>query len=197
MTEKPGEVLMSDLLTFLKTRRSVKIPNLVEPGPTHAQIEEMLGIASRVPDHGKLAPWRFIVLEGDARQAAGVLLKKAYEAENPDADEERLNFEARKFTLAPLVIAIVSRIKDGKPEWEQILSAGVVCYNLELAAAALGFSSDWLTEWYSYSPAFQKLMGLEDGERFAGFIHVGTAGKKPEERERPSISDIVTWGIPE
>lgn len=186
---------MPNLLNFLKTRRSVKIPNLVEPGPSHAQIEEMLGIAARVPDHGKLAPWRFIVLEGAARKEAGELLKKAYEAENPDADEERLAFEARKFELAPVVIAVVSRIKDGKPEWEQILSAGVVCYNLELAAAALGFASDWLTDWYSYSPAFQKLIGLQDGERFAGFINIGTAGKKPEERERPDLADIVTWGV--
>ncbi|HNQ91651.1 MAG TPA: nitroreductase [Alphaproteobacteria bacterium] len=185
---------MNTVIDFLKTRRSVKIPNLVEPGPSHNQIEEMLKIASRIPDHGKLAPWRFIVFEGDSRKAAGELLKKAYAAEHPDEkDEERLNFEVRKFTLAPLVIAVVSSIKDGKPEWEQILSAGVACYNLELAAAAMGFSSDWLTEWYSYSDAFHDLMGLAPNERFAGFINIGTAAKKPAERERPSLDQIVTY----
>lgn len=183
-----------DLLTFLKTRRSVKIPNLVDPAPTHEQIEEMLAIASRVPDHGKLAPWHFIVFEGEARKTAGELIRKAYAAEHPEEkDEERLNFEARKFTLAPVVIAVVSRVKEGKPEWEQILSAGVACYNLELAANAMGFASDWLTEWYSYSDEFHKLMGLGPNDRFAGFINIGTAAKKPEDRERPALDQVVTY----
>lgn len=187
---------MTSLLEFLKTRRSVKIPNLVDPAPSTEQIEEMLAIAARVPDHGKLAPWRFIVIAGEAREEVGKLLREAYKAENPqETDEERLDFEARTFTRAPLVIAVVSSIKEGKPEWEQILSAAVACYNLELAASALGFSSDWLTEWYSYSDYFKKSMNLAENERFAGFINIGTMKRKPDERERPDLSQIVTyWG---
>lgn len=184
---------MTSLIPFLKTRRSSKITSLTSPGPNAEQLQDLLTIGARVPDHGKYHPWYFIVFEGDARREAGDLLRQAYAAENPDAAPAKLDLEAESFLRAPLVIAVVSRIREGKtPEWEQILSAGAACYNICLAANAMGFGSNWLTQWYSYSPTFRKLMGLETQDRFAGFIYIGTATAPNEERERPDLSRIVT-----
>lgn len=181
------------IIPFLKTRRSSKITSLTSPGPNAEQLQDLLTIGARVPDHGKYHPWYFIVLEGDARREAGDLLRQAYAAENPDAAPAKLDLEAENFLRAPLVIAVVSRIREGKtPEWEQILSAGAACYNICLAANAMGFGSNWLTQWYSYSPTFRQLMGLETQDRFAGFIYIGTATAPNEDRERPDLSRIVT-----
>jgi len=186
---------LPDMVHFLQHRRSSKVANLGEPGPTAEQIQAILGIATRVPDHGKLVPWRFIVFTGDARAKAGAALRDAWLLEDPDATEAKLDLEAERFLRAPLVIAIVSSIKEGKsPEWEQILSAGAACYNLCLAANGLGFASTWITEWYAYNPVFQKAMGLDpEKEKFAGFIYLGTAKADPEERERPRLDDIVRY----
>lgn len=181
------------IIPFLKSRRSSKITSLTSPGPNAEQLQNLLTIGARVPDHGKYHPWYFIVFEGDARREAGDLLRQAYAAENPDAAPAKLDLEAENFLRAPLVIAVVSRIREGKtPEWEQILSAGAACYNICLAANAMGFGSNWLTQWYSYSPTFRQLMGLETQDRFAGFIYIGTATAPNEERERPDLSRIVT-----
>lgn len=181
------------IIPFLKTRRSSKITSLTSPGPNAEQLQDLLTIGARVPDHGKYHPWYFIVFEGNARREAGDLLRQAYAAENPDAAPAKLDLEAENFLRAPLVIAVVSRIREGKtPEWEQILSAGATCYNICLAANAMGFGSNWLTQWYSYSPTFRQLMGLETQDRFAGFIYIGTATAPNEERERPDLSRIVT-----
>lgn len=185
---------MSDLLAFLKTRRSSKVANLAEPAPTKNEIEEMLTISARVPDHGKYHPWYFIVFEGDTRKDIGEHLRAAYAFEHPDAATAKLDLEAEKFLRAPLVIAVVSRIREGKfPQWEQILSSGAACYNMELAARALGYGANWLSEWYSYSPTFKKLMGLNERDHFAGFIYIGTETEKNEERDRPALSEIVTY----
>lgn len=181
------------IIPFLKTRRSSKITSLTSPGPNAEQLQDLLTIGARVPDHGKYHPWYFIVFEGNARREAGDLLRQAYGAENPDAAPAKLDLEAENFLRAPLVIAVVSRIREGKtPEWEQILSAGAACYNICLAANAMGFGSNWLTQWYSYSPTFRQLMGLETQDRFAGFIYIGTATAPNEDRERPDLSRIVT-----
>ncbi|MBL8642086.1 MAG: nitroreductase [Alphaproteobacteria bacterium] len=181
------------IIPFLKTRRSSKITSLTSPGPNAEQLQDLLTIGARVPDHGKYHPWYFIVFEGNARREAGDLLRQAYAAENPDAAPAKLDLEAENFLRAPLVIAVVSRIREGKtPEWEQILSAGATCYNICLAANAMGFGSNWLTQWYSYSPTFRQLMGLETQDRFAGFIYIGTATTPNEDRERPDLSRIVT-----
>ena len=186
--------MSQEFLQYLLTRRSSKLASLSAPGPTHEQTETILKIASRVPDHGKYAPWYFIVLEGDARFQAGNLLKQAYKTENPDAADAKLDLEAERFLHAPLVIAVVSRIKYGKhSQWEQILSAGAACMNLCLAANALGYGTNWLTEWYSYSPDFKKSMGLDDRDHFAGFIYIGTQTEANEERERPDLENIVTY----
>ena len=185
---------MPHIAEFLKTRRSSKITSLGGVGPTPQQLQDILTIGLRVPDHGKYCPWYVIVFEGDNRKAAGELLRVAYAAENPDAAPAKLDLEAERFMRTPLVIAVVSKIREGKnPQWEQILSAGAACYNICLAANAMGFGSNWLTEWYTYSPAFRASMGLTEGENFAGFIYIGTAQEKNEERERPDLSKIVTY----
>lgn len=184
---------LPDMLDFLRVRRSSKILKITAPGPSPAQMDDILSIAARVPDHGKLAPWRFIVLEGDARMRAGALLRAAFPTEEPDASPAKLDLEAERFLRAPVVVAVISSLKDGKaPVWEQELSAGAACFNLCLAANATGFASVWLTEWYSFNPAFSKSMGLTERERFAGFIYLGTPSEPPEERERPVMQNIVT-----
>lgn len=184
----------AELLHFLKTRRSSKISHLSGPAPSTEDITEILQTGARVPDHGKMNPWYFIVLQGDARKEAGELLKQAYATENPDAAPAKLDYESEQFMRAPLIIAVVSRIRNGKhPQWEQILSAGAVCYNISIAANALGYGANWLTEWYSYSPTFKTLMGLDERDHFAGFIYIGTETQKNEERERPDLDLITTY----
>lgn len=188
---------MNTILEFLKSRRSSKLANLIAPAPTTEQLQDILTIAARVPDHGKYHPWYFIVLEGDARRDAGQHLKTAYTTENADVAPAKSDLESERFLRAPVVIAVVSRIREGKnPQWEQILSAGAVCYNLCVAANAMGFGTNWLTEWYTYSPTFKKLMGLSEHDNFAGFIYIGTPTEKNEERDRPDLSKIVTYWSP-
>lgn len=186
---------MPAMVDFLSRRRSSKVLNLTTPGPDDAQIETILTIAARVPDHGKLAPWRFIVFKDAARHRIGAALSAAFLEENPDASPAKLALEAEKFLRAPLVIAVIHSVRDGKaPLWEQELSTGAACFNLCLAANAQGFASTWLTEWMAYSPAFQKSLGLDtEKEKCAGFIYIGTAKTAPEERERPKIESIVTY----
>lgn len=185
---------LPDMIDFLQRRRSSKVLKIAEPGPSPDQLETILTIAARVPDHGKLVPWRFIVLSGMARNRAGILLRQSFVTQEPDATPAKLDLESERFLRAPLVIAVVSSLRDGKtPEWEQVLSSGAVCFNLCLAANALGFASTWLTEWYAYNPAFKSAMGLTDRERFSGFIYIGTAAEPPEERERPDIKAITRY----
>jgi nitroreductase len=182
-------------VTFLSTRRSVKPDLLGEPGPGADEIATILTIASRVPDHKKLAPWRFIVLEGSARERLGEVLAQAcIAAEKEPPSEVRLTMERQRFLRAPVVIAVVSRTKahPGAPEWEQVLSAGAACFNLCLAANALGYGTSWLTEWITYDKNVGAALELAEGERIAGFIYIGTPTGKPDERERPALSEIVT-----
>lgn len=186
--------MMSTPLELLKTRRSVKPMEMTGPAPAAAEIDAMLTVASRVPDHGKLTPWRFIVFEGGARNAAGEKLAAIFKAKNPQATDDQLAFERNRLARAPLVIAVVSRAAPHAkiPEWEQQLSAGAAAMNLVLAAHALGYAASWLTEWYSYDAKASEALGLNAGERFAGFVHIGRAGKTPEDRPRPPLVDIVT-----
>jgi nitroreductase len=173
---------MPDALQLLKSRRSVKPLELGGPPPTSEQIDMLLAIASRVPDHGKLAPWRFIVFSGEARLAA-------------DATQEQLAFERNRLARAPLVIAVVSRAAAHVkiPEWEQELSAGASAMSLVIAAHAMGFAASWITEWYAYDRRVLDALGLAANERIAGFVHIGRPAKPPEERERPKLADIVSY----
>ncbi|MDO9383460.1 MAG: nitroreductase [Hyphomicrobiaceae bacterium] len=182
-------------LDLLARRRSVKADTLVEPGPDASQLERILTIAARVPDHKKLVPWRFVVFAGDARAAFGEKIAAACQAEEKEPPSQfRLDTERKRFSRAPLVVAVISRIvaKPGAPEWEQILSAGAACFNLCVAANASGFGTTWLTEWIAYSPAIRTALGLADTERVAGFVYIGTRSATPEDRERPHLADIVT-----
>jgi nitroreductase len=147
-----------------------------------------------VPDHGKLAPWRFLVIEGEAGARLGEMIASTYAADHPEADAARLDLERRRLVQAPLVVAVVSRagphIKI--PEWEQVLSAGAASMNLVLAANASGFATAWLTEWFAYDRRVLDALGLEPREKLAGFIHIGRASEAPSERPRPDLADIVT-----
>lgn len=183
------------IVALLASRRSVKPDRLLPPGPSANELETMLTIAARVPDHKKLVPWRFIILEGDARARLGEIIAEACVAQEPQAPSEmRLATERGRLLRAPLVIAVVSRVTPHRsaPEWEQILSAGAACFNLCLAANAMGYGTSWITEWIAYNDRVRAALGLADNERIAGFIYVGTPAEHPQERERPLLSDIVT-----
>ncbi|MDP4025794.1 nitroreductase [Methylobacterium sp. NEAU 140] len=186
---------MNATLDLLRTRRSVPPPLLDEPGPSAAELETILAAASRVPDHGKLAPWRFLVIAGDARARIGEILAATWAADNPEAGPERLEQERRRLSHAPVAVAVVSRAGPHAkiPEWEQVLSAGAATMNLVVAANALGFSTAWLTEWYTYDRRVLDALGLAPEERMAGFVHIGRAREIPSDRPRPALSDIVTY----
>ncbi len=185
---------MPDALKLLTTRRSFKAAELASPGPSAAEIETLLTVASRVPDHGKLVPWRFIVFEGEARRAAGAAIALAFAAKYPDAQPEHVAAERERLLRAPLVIAVVSRAEPHAkiPEWEQVLSAGAAAMSLVLAAHALGYGANWITEWYAYDRGALDALGLKPHERIAGFIHIGTPPGPPEDRPRPPLDDIAT-----
>lgn len=184
---------MTDTLTLLNTRRSVPPLRMRGPGPTQAELDTMLGVAARVPDHGKLAPWRFIVIEGEARDRLGAVAADLFRTANPQADADAVEKERRRFSHAPLVVAVVSRAAPHVkiPEWEQELSAGAACMNLIVAANAMGFVTSWLTGWMAFDRRFLDRLGLAPHEKMAGFIHVGR-GEKPEDRARPALADVVT-----
>jgi len=185
---------MPDALKLLTTRRSFKAVELAGPGPSAAEIDALLTVASRVPDHGKLTPWRFIVFEGEARRAAGAAIAVAFNAKYPDAKPEHVAAEGERLMRAPLVIAVVSRAAPhGKiPEWEQVLSAGAAAMSLVLAAHALGYGANWITEWYAYDRGVLDALGLAPHERIAGFVHIGRPPGPPEDRPRPPLDEIVT-----
>ncbi len=144
-----------DTISLQGRRRSVSPQALAAPSPTPTELETLLTIAARVPDHGKLAPWRFIVFEREGQARAGDILAEVYQAANPDTHPKRIELERKRLSFAPLVVAVVSRAAPHEkiPEWEQIMSAGAVCMNLVLAANAMGFATSWLTEWYAYDQA--------------------------------------------
>ncbi|MGH6887840.1 MAG: nitroreductase family protein [Rhizomicrobium sp.] len=164
------------------------------PGPTGPELALILRAAARVPDHGKLAPWRFIVFEGAARARFGTVLADCIRADDPQASEERLRTERERFLRAPLIVAVISRVREGLPipEWEQVLSSGAACQTLVLAAHASGFVANWITEWCAYHPRVREHLGLESGERIAGFIYIGTPAVALEERKRPDPESLVT-----
>jgi nitroreductase len=182
------------LLEYLKTRRSVGIGFLTDPGPSPAELEELLTIGTRVPDHGKFVPWRLVIIDGDARIEAGRKLAEIARRNRPDIDEQSLELERRQFLPAPLTIGVIFSPKPNPkaPELEQLLSAGNVCFNLSHAAFALGYAATWVTRWFGLDPAAQEMLGARGGERFVGFVHIGTPTIKPEDRDRPDLASVVT-----
>ena len=188
-----------DTLALLAQRRSTPAIGLTDPGPNGEEIETLLRLASRVPDHGKLAPWRFIVFSGEARIAAGEVLANAYTSANPDAAPEMIAAERARFSRAPLVIAVVSTARENIkiPLWEQELAAGAVCFALLTGAHAMGYAGQWLTEWCAFNRQVLAAFGLGPGERLAGYLYLGTAKADAVERVRPDIPARTThWTAP-
>jgi nitroreductase len=190
---------MPDALKLLTTRRSLKPVELAGPAPSPSEIDTLLTVASRVPDHGKLTPWRFIVFEGAAREAAGAAIAAAFRVKYPDASPEQIEAERKRLVRAPLVIAVVSRAGPHVkiPEWEQVLSAGAAAMSLVIAAHALGYGANWITEWYAYDRGVLDALGLAPHERIAGFIHIGRPVRAPEDRPRPPLDEIAVRFSPE
>ena len=185
------------LADYLKTRRTIPAAQMRDPAPDAETVRAMLQIAARVPDHGKLAPWRFIIYDRASREEAVAGLA-AVAARQTDEKERRFRTDkARGFLEAPLVIGVVSSPDPEHPKiplWEQQMSAGAVCLNLLHAAQAHGFAAQWLTGWYAYDAEAMRWLGLKEGERVAGFIHIGTPAMPPTERDRPDLETIVsTW----
>ena len=186
--------MSSGVIDFLKRRRSVKPREMRGPGPSSAQIDTILEIGARVPDHGKLAPWRFIVFEGDGRLRAGGKVAEVVARKNPDATAEDIAKATNAFAEAPLVIAVVSIVRPHPkvPPWEQELSAGAACMNIVTAATAMGYAANWLTGWFAFDRDVLSELGLTADEKIAGFIHIGGVAAPPEDRPRPALADIVT-----
>ena len=150
---------------------------MTAPAPTGQELIDILTVGARVPDHGKLNPWYFVVFEGETRAKFGKKIREVYHRDHPDATEEQLLNEENRLTVAPLVVAVISRIRESKiPVWEQLLSAGACCYNICLAANARGYATNWLTQWYAFHPDIRDYLGLEnERDNVAGFIFIGTA----------------------
>lgn len=182
------------MLALLERRRSVPPAFLAEPGPSPDQLDRLLRIAARVPDHGKLAPWRFIVFAGEGRARAGAVLAGLVQADNPAASPEKLAMEQGRLVQAPVVVGLVSRVAPHAkiPEWEQLMSVGAAGMALTVAATAMGFATSWLTEWPAYDTRAKAALGLAETENLAGFFYIGTPTMQPQDRLRPVMADVVT-----
>ena len=182
------------LRDYLMTRRSVGMAFLKDPGPDEAALRDILTIATRVPDHGKLAPWRLILIAGEDRAKAGEKLAAIARRQNPAIDETALDIERGRFLPAPLTVGVLSTARQHPkiPEFEQLLSAGNVVFNLVNAAYATGFAATWVTRWYAYDPEAAQMLGARYGERFVGFVSIGTPTAMIEDRPRPELASVVS-----
>ncbi|HEX5960179.1 MAG TPA: nitroreductase family protein [Rhodanobacteraceae bacterium] len=181
-------------LEFLRARRSVPAAQLQAPGPTPAELREIVATAIRVPDHGKLAPWRLIAFTGDAGARYGQALADLHVRVDPGVPAVKLAKDRGRFAHSPVVLAVVARIDAEHPKipaQEQLLSAGCLGFNLLLAAQAAGFAAQWLTGWSCYERAAAALLGLADDERAIGYIHIGSRGTEPPERNRPDVEQVL------
>jgi nitroreductase len=184
-----------DALDFLNARRSTPARQLGEPGPDAAQLGELLTAAVRVPDHGKLTPWRLLLIRGDARAQLGERLAEIHRRKEPDIADAALTKDRERYTFAPVIVAVIARIdlQHSKiPAQEQLLSAGCVAYSLLLSAQALGFAAQWLTGWAAYDADAAMLFGLSPQERIVAFVHIGTANETAPERIRPELATLVS-----
>jgi nitroreductase len=193
-----GQVLpieaSTEVVAFLAKRRSASAMTLTAPGPDTDQLVDILRIAARVPDHGKLAPWRFVILRGAAKDAFAEQITKLADSQ---ANPTKANAALRKLTRPPVAVAVISRFIEGEiPEWEQRQSASAVCHQMLLAAEALGWGANWITDWYSYDPRAQAILGLASDEKIAGFLYIGTATEPPLERPRPDVAAITSQWTP-
>lgn len=186
--------MAQSVIDFLLTRNSAPIPDLKAPAPTDSEIETILTAASRVPDHGRLAPWRFILYRGDARAQVGEKLAELAESREGPLTEGRRNQELTRFSRAPLVIGVISSPKESPkiPHWEMFLSAGAAAMNLVLAANALGYGTNWITNWYSDVEEGRAILGLVPHERVVGFVHIGSYEGTAPERPRPDVRTLYS-----
>ncbi len=198
-TPPDGDAMLSprpspETLALLAQRRSTRVRSMTSPGPNRETLDGLLRLAARVPDHGKLTPWRFVVIEGEARGRLGAVAARRKAELEPDMDTAHCEAEAARFQRAPVVVAVASTARPHRkiPEWEQILSAGAVCQNLLIAAHAASFAAQWLTEWPAYDEVVKDALGLAPDDRIAGFIYLGTATEPSDERARPALDAIVT-----
>lgn len=191
--------MSSSVIDFMLARKSAPIPELNEPAPSDEEIRTMLTIASRVPDHGRLAPWRFVLYRGAARDRIGEMLAaRAEEREGPLTDGRRQQ-ELARFSRAPLVIGVVSVPRENPkiPQWEMFLSGGAAAMNLVIAANALGYGTNWITNWYSDDEEGRRILGLAPQERVVGFVHIGTFSGDAPERPRPDVDTLYSeWSGP-
>jgi len=185
---------LSSPLTFLKTRKSGSAKALGLPGPNPGQISEILDIAVRVPDHGKLNPWRFVLFEGQTRADIGNAFAARWKVLHPEHGEESMTFQRGLFMRAPVLIVVVSTAAPHAkiPEWEQLMSSAAVCYNMVLAATAMGFDAQWQTDWVAYDPEAMAAMGLKGTERVSGIVYIGTTNAALEDRPRPDPQALLT-----
>lgn len=176
-----------ETLTLLAKRRSTKIIHFTEPGPSDAQVDTLVRLAARVPDHGKLGPWRFVVFAGEGRMRGDAALTAA-------APADRIDHARGFFQRAPICVMVVSSVKTHPkiPDWEQALSSAAACQTLLIAAHAMGFGGCWLTEWPAYEPAARAALGLAEDERIAGFVFLGTATQAPTERVRADYTSRLS-----
>jgi len=181
-------------IELLNQRRSVPSRQLGEPAPDANALEQILTAAIRVPDHGKLVPFRLLAIRGDARLRLGDTLAELHARKEPDIAPAALAKDRDRFSFAPLIIVVIARLQAGHkvPEQEQLLSAGCVAYNLLLAAQALGFGAQWLTGWAAYDRDVAELLGLAANEHAIGFVHIGTAQEPAPERNRPALADVYS-----
>ena len=178
-----------EVLAFLARRRSTSAVTLADPAPSAAELDVLLRLATRVPDHGKLSPWRFIVLEADAK-ARFVARLEALAAGRSDTS---LAAKLAKLKIPPLAVFVVSSVREAPiPQWEQVLSAGAVCTTLLYAALAMGYGANWITDWYAYDAEATAILGLAASERVAGCLLLGTPREPPLERERPDPTALVS-----
>jgi len=178
---------------LLLSRRSGSAKAMKGPGPSPEQLRRILASAVRVPDHGKLTPWRFILFEGEGRQRMGAILAETIAGER-DSSPERIEQERNRFMRAPVIVGVVSRVREQIPipVWEQQLSAGAVCMTMVIAAHAMGFVANWITEWCAYHPLVLERIGLKPTERIAGYVYIGQPADALEDRPRPPIESITT-----
>lgn len=187
-----------NLLDLLERRRSTPARLLAAPGPTDEQLERLLQLAVRVPDHGKLSPWRFLRIRQAVGLRLGEQLAARHRERDPAAAEAVLEKDRLRFTHAPLAIAVIARLTPGHkvPEIEQLLSGGAVCFQLLLAAEGMGYGAQWLTGWAAYDPEIGRLLGLAEHERVLGFIHLGTPQEAVPERQRPDVVTLLSDWTP-
>ncbi len=184
-----------EVLEFLAARRSPSAKLMEGEGPSAQQVDEIIHLAARVPDHRKLGPWRFIVIRGEQRAELGQYIGTRFKALNPDLPLDRSVFESARLLRAPTVVAVVSAPVEclrGTPEWEQVLSVGAVCFQMLLAARAMGFAAQWLSEWIAFDEVITAKLGLSGREKIAGFIYLGDSTQGLTPRPRPDVEARIT-----